>query len=269
MNTEVLFDPLFRVPFLVGLLLALVLPLLGVLLRMRDEWLAALGLAHLAGASGLLGMAAGIPVVGGAALGAVAGALVKSLRQLSGNTVYAVMILVGWATTLLVAANTALGGVLGHALVEGQLYFAGVQHLAAAAAVAVLVALALPWLAPRLVHALLFPGQEKANRLPAWRWHVGFDVLVALAIAAGTGSLGLMAAFALAFVPPWVAFRLARDWRSCLWISVGFAVPAYVGAFACALVLDQPFGPVLVAVLVLVGAVLRAVVRQRTKGAAR
>lgn len=262
MSIDVLADPLFRVPFLVGLTLAVVLPALGVLLRLREEWLAALGLAHLAGASGLLGMAIQLPVVVGAALGAVAGAAVKNLWHVGGNTVYAMMILIGWAATLLVAGNTTLGSVMGHALVEGQLYFAGAQHLAAAVGIAVMAAVALPWLAPRLAHARLFPGEETANRQPSWQWHVGFDMLVALGIAVGTGSLGLMAAFALAFVPPWVAFRLSRDWRSCFRLSVGFAVPVYIVAFACALLLDQPFGPVLVAVLVLAGGVSRLAFNQ-------
>jgi zinc/manganese transport system permease protein len=263
LSLDILADPLFRVPFLVGLTLAAVLPLLGVLLRFREEWLAALGLAHLAGASGLLGMAIHLPVVAGAALGAMAGAAVKNFWRMGGNTVYAMMILVGWAATLLVAANTGLGSVMGHALVEGQLYFAGLQHLAAALIVAAVAVIAVPWLAPRLAHARLFPGEEVANRKPSWRWHVSFDMLVALAIAAGTASLGLMAAFALAFIPPWVAFRLSRDWRSCFWISVGFAVPSYIISFACALLFDQPFGPVLVAVLILLGGASRLILKQR------
>ena len=49
MNLELAFDPLFRMPFLVGLIMSAILPLLGNLLRLRDEWLAALGLAYLAG----------------------------------------------------------------------------------------------------------------------------------------------------------------------------------------------------------------------------
>ena len=43
MNFELIFDPLFRVPFLVGLIVSAVLPMLGNLLRLRDEWLAAYG----------------------------------------------------------------------------------------------------------------------------------------------------------------------------------------------------------------------------------
>ena len=48
MNVELIFDPVFRTPFAVGLLMSVLLPLLGNLLRLRDEWLAALGLGGLA-----------------------------------------------------------------------------------------------------------------------------------------------------------------------------------------------------------------------------
>jgi zinc/manganese transport system permease protein len=246
---DTLFDPLFQIPFAAGLLLALVLPLVGVLLRLRDEWLAALGLAQLAGAGGLVGLAAGIPAVLGAPLGALAGALLKSFGRFRGNTVYALMILAGWAATLLIAANTVLGSAMGHALVEGQLYFAGSAHLASALVYAAFAIALLPWMIPVLVRSRLFPSLETPGQRPA-RWHLGFDVLVALGMAIGTGTLGLMAAFALVFVPPWAAFRRASHWRACLAISAALGTLSYVLAFAAALLLDQPFGPVLVAVLV-------------------
>ena len=67
-----------------------------------------------------------------------------------------------------------------------------------------------------------------------------------------------MAAFALVFVPPWVAFRLASHWRACLAISVGLGVLTYVLAFATALLWDQPFGPTLVAVLIVLASLAMA-----------
>ena len=45
MNLDLLVDPLFRVPFLTGLLLAGLLPLIGMYLRLRGEWLE-IGRAH-------------------------------------------------------------------------------------------------------------------------------------------------------------------------------------------------------------------------------
>lgn len=241
-------DSLFLMPFLTGLPLVLLLPLLGNLLRLREEWLATLGLAHLAGAGGLAGMALHLPVVVGAPLGALLGAAIKT-RGGRGNSTYAVMILLGWALTLLIAANTALGDALAHALVDGQLYFASARELIAATLVGGLGLIALLGLSPRLIRAQLFPQHEVANRLPAWRWHLSFDLLVALAIAVGTATIGLMASFALVFLPAWIAFRLARDWRRGNWLAAGIGLGGYLIAFAAALLLDQPFGPVLVAVL--------------------
>ncbi|MGD2119681.1 MAG: metal ABC transporter permease [Chromatiales bacterium] len=249
-------DTLFLMPFVSGLLVAATLALVGVLLRLRDEWLAALGFAHLAGASALIGLAVQVPVVIGASVGAIGGAAIKSLGRFRGNTVYALMILGGWSVTLLVAANTTLGSVLGHAMVEGQLYFAGISHLIAALVLVFVTGAGIYWLMPIVIRDRFFPGQDDANRQPVWRWHLGFDLIAALGMAVATATVGLMAAFALVFVPPWLAFRLARHWKQVLMISIGFSMTAYILAFMLALRLDQPFGPILVAVSLLAAGLL-------------
>lgn len=243
-------DSLFVVPFFAGLAAAVLLPLVGNLLRLRDEWLATLGFAHLAAAAGLVGMAFALPVVWGAPLGALAAAGLKHASGSRSNSAYGLMILAGWSAGLLVAANTPLGEALAHAVVDGQLYFAGWPELAVAAGLALAALPAVRWLAPRLVRARLFPEDEVANRLPAWRWHLGFDVLAALSIAAATATVGLMAAFALVFVPAWIAHRRAEGWRAANRWGVAAGVGTYLLAFALALRLDQPFGPVLAGLLV-------------------
>jgi zinc transport system permease protein len=155
---------------------------------------------------------------------------------------------------MLAAANTQVGDALGHALVDGQLYFARGAELGAALMLAALTGLALPWLGPRLLRARIFPRHERANCLPAWRWHLGFDLLAALGMAVGTATLGLMGAFALVLVPAWVAFRVAPGWRWTLALAALLGIGVYLGAFALALGLDQPFGPLLVlALFVLAG----------------
>jgi zinc transport system permease protein len=68
-----------------------------------------------------------------------------------------------------------------------------------------------------------------------------------------------MAAFALVFIPAWVAFRVAGSWRSTLTWSLLLSTAAYTGSFALAIVSDQPY-PVLVAALLVVGSG-RAIVR--------
>lgn len=246
---------LFVIPFFAGLAVALLLPLVGNLLRLRDEWLATLGLAHLAAATGLMGMAFAIPPIWGAPLGALAGAGVKHFSGSRGHSVYGLMILVGWSAGLLVAANTVLGDALAHAVVDGQLYFAGWRELWIDLLLLLAALPLLRRLTPRLIAARLFPEREVANRLPVWRWHLGFDLLAAVAIATATATVGLMAAFALIFVPAWLAFRFAPDWRRAGLIAGAIGAGSYVLAFALALLLDQPFGPVLAAVLALAAAV--------------
>lgn len=244
-------DSLFVVPFFAGLTLALLLPLVGNLLRLRDEWLATLGLAHLAGAGALAGTALHLSNFIGALAGALAGAGAKQASGGRSNSGYGLMILAGWALTLLIAANTALGEALAHALIDGQLYFAGLRELIIDGILLVCALPALKWLAPRLIAARFFPERERANAMPTWRWHLGFDLLAALAIAAGTATFGLMASFALIFVPPWIAFRRAPDWRRAQWLAAGLGVAGHCLAFWLALTFDQPFGPVLVVVFVI------------------
>lgn len=249
MDLSTLTDPIFRLPLAVGLLLACVLPLLGALLMLRDEWLAALGFAHLAAAGALLGLAVGLPALLGGIAAAAGGAVTKGAGRISGNAAYGFMILTGWAVLLLVAANSGHGEQLGQALVEGQLYFAGPMDLGGAILLVLICTVTLPWLMPRLLRARLLPQHEVANRLPSRRWHLGFDLLVAGGMAVATASVGLMAAFALVLVPAWIAFRVATGWRWTLIWSAAVGVLCYLVGFAAALLLDQPFGPTVVLVL--------------------
>lgn len=246
-----LFDPLFRLPLLAGLVVALLLPLLGCYLRLREEWLAALGLAHVAAACHLLGSALQLPLLLSGAGGALLAVALKQGLKREGNGGYALMMLGGWAALFLAAANTTLGEALAHALSDGQLYFASRQQLAALLLAGAATLVLLPWWRRRLLRARFFPAHEAANRLPAWRWHLSFDLAVALLLALATGVVGLMGAFALVFLPPWLAFRLAPHWQAGLLIAAGVGVTGYLVAFVLALRYDQPFGPVLVGVLLL------------------
>jgi hypothetical protein len=50
-----------------------------------------------------------------------------------------------------------------------------------------------------------------------------------------------------------VAFRVAGSWRSTLTWSLLLGSAAYTGSFALAIIFDQPYGPMLVAALLVVG----------------
>ena len=250
-----MFDELFLLPFLTGLVFAVLLPVLGCYLRLRDEWLAALAYAHVAAAGALLALVVGLPpLAGGLGLAGMVGAGKQVLaRRLNAGAGYASLLLAGWAVSVLLAANQPMAERLGHALFDGQLYFSDPQQLATAGVALLLSFVALFRLSRQLLLAKVYPDLFRLRRLPGRLIHGGFDVLAALGLALGTMSLGVMGAFALVFVPPWLAFRRAANWRSGLLWAILIGLVAYLVAFALALLLDQPFGPVLALILVLLG----------------
>lgn len=235
---------LFLLPFLTGLALVLILPVLGAYLRLRNEWLAALSYPHVAAAGALLATLLGGPaMLGGMLAAGVAGGGKRFVaRRLSGDASYALLLLASWATSILVTANEPLAERLGHALFDGQLYFSGLAHALWAAGAALLAAWVLFKLSRLLLLARLYPDFFASRGLRSWSIDVGFDLLVALFLALATLLLGVMATFTLVFVPPWLAFRRQSDWRSGLRFALGFSVLAYLLGFAVALHFDQPFG---------------------------
>lgn len=250
-----LFTGLFLVPFFTGLAVALVLPVLGCYLRLRHEWLAALAYPNVAAAGALAALAAGLPLaVGGvgAAVGAVALKRLAASR-LGQAAAFALFLIVGWAVAVLFAANLPMAERLGHALFDGQLYFTDGTHLALAILCLVVVLPTLAWLSRRLLLAQIYPHHCRLRGLASWPVHLGFDLLVVVALAVATMSLGVMGAFALAFVPAWVAFARAPNWRRGIAFALAHGAGAYAFAFGLALYFDQPFGPVLALLLAVTG----------------
>ena len=243
MNFALVFDPLFQVPFLTGLAFAVLLPLLGMYLRLRGEWLAALALAQVASAGALTAAVFGAPMAAGGAVAALAAAAVKSAARRAAENAYMLMLLVGWSVSVLCVANAPVAEGLGHALFDGQLYFTDKTHLWLAAGALAVGAPALNALSRPLLLAHFFPDFFRARGLSERRHRLAFDCLAALALALATTSIGVMAAFALIALPSYVAFRRGRDWRRALAMATATGVLCYTFAFALALALDQPFGP--------------------------
>lgn len=251
-------NELFLVPFLTGLGLAILLPLLGCYLRLRDEWLAALAYSHIAAAGALLALVAGLaPMIGGLAAAGLAGAGKRLFaRRLSGGASYALLLLGGWSVAVLLAANQPLAERLGHALFDGQLYFAGSEQLWSVFVSGGLGLLILRLLSQHLLLAHVYPDFFRAQGLKAWPIQSGFDLLAALLLALATMNMGVMGAFALVFIPPWLAFRRGRNWRNGLWMALLIGILSYSAAFIAALLLDQPFGPLLALLLISLGLII-------------
>lgn len=250
MNWGAALDPLFVTPFLTGLLFAAVLPVLGMYLRLREEWLAALSFAQLAAAGSLLFAILEWPVLAGGLAASGTAAAFKSWLSKTGNNGYALLMVGGWAVALLTLANVPAADHLGHALFDGQLYFTGPEHLWSMVVYGVIAVAALRRLSRSLLLERVFPGYLRANDQAPARAHLIFDVLIATGLALATAAIGVMAAFALVFVPTMIAYRVGRSWRGAMITAALVSVAAYVTAFEVALVEDQPFGPVLVLTMV-------------------
>lgn len=238
---------LFLVPFLAGLCLALLLPVLGCYLRLHDEWLAALSYSHVAAGGALLAMLAGVPAPAGGLLAAATAALAKRplATRLGQASVFPLLLLAGWAAGMLVAANHPLAERVGSALFDGQLYFADIPRLLWLLAASCGGLLLLRRLSRGLLLSRLYPDHFRLRGEAAWPLQGGFDLLAALLLALATTTLGVMATFALVFVPPWLTFRRAGGWRRGLRLTVLIGAAIYLVAFVAALALDQPFGPLL------------------------
>jgi zinc transport system permease protein len=248
-NFSALADPLFRLPFVTGLMFALVLPVLGMYLRLREEWLAALAFAQVAAAGSLASSILGLPPQAGALSLTCGAAAVKGWIARAGNNGYALLMIVGWASAILMLSNVPIAEHLGHALFDGQLYFTGIGQLVISLVFLGTTATLLPWLSRGLLLERMFPDFFRASGLSALRYHLIFDLLIAAGLALATSSIGVMASFGLVFVPSMIAYRVGPSWKVSVIIAASFSLACYLVAFAAALVFDQPFGPVLVITL--------------------
>jgi len=242
-------DPMFRWPLLTGVTFAALLPILGMYLRLREEWLAALAFAQVAAAGSLGGAIVGLPPQVGALACACSASACKGWIAKTGNNGYALLMISGWAAAILMLANVPIAEHLGHALFDGQLYFTGITHLVFGAAFLIVVAAVMPWLSRKLLLERMFPDFFRASGLSSRKFHLIFDLLVAAGLGLATASIGVMGAFGLVFVPSMIAYRLGPSWRGALWTAVALSLLAYGAAFVLAFSIDQPFGPILVFVL--------------------
>jgi len=240
---------LFRVPFITGLLLTVVITLTGAWLRLREEWLAALGLPHIAAAGGVLGTLIGLPVTLSAFLATGTAAGVKALATKASNSHFALMLILGWGAALMLAANSYQGEMIGEGLLRGQIYFSTLAHLFAAIALGLVVLGTFSWLNRRLLTQRFFPDHHSANGIARWPHELVFAAILVTAVVLGTLALGALPAFALFFVPSWVAFGLAAGWKQGLILSLIIGLSTYIAAFLLAILMDQPFGPTLTLLL--------------------
>jgi zinc transport system permease protein len=243
---------LFWRPALIGALLAILLPLFGLVLRLRHEYWAALAYGQLGAAGALGALALGYPPLLGGFVASLAAAGAKyplEKRLMTTGLLFPLLFILGWSVCQLLMGN--LPGLERHgaALFEGQLYFVGAEMLPCAALMLAVGVIFIRRKGGDLLLAHLYPVHFHAQERPVWPVRVGFDLLVAAALALSVKSLGVMGAFALIFIPPWIVCAFSPSWRAAHIAAPVLSFLAYALAFTLALIYDQPFGPMLAFVL--------------------
>jgi len=251
---SILFDELFRIPLIGGALLAVSLPLLGAYLRMRSEWLAALGLSNMAAAGAALAVVLHLPVllVSFVVVAICSGlklVLIHTGSKRRGNDYYAFLIIFGWSLLILFSSLGHDALVLAQSLVDGQLFFIDSSKLILTLSFVVLLIVILPLISRKLLIERFFLDYFSANLASPWPHRILFELLVIIAVVISTTSIGVMSTFALMFIPPLIAFTFINGWKVAILLSSIIGLVSYLGSFVLALTLDLPFGPTQVIVL--------------------
>ena len=239
-------DSIFYLPLLTGSIAAILLAWCGLLLRLRNESLAALSYAQAGGLGMVAAPLLGVATLPGALLGATAAALLKPWLARSADGLI-VLLLATWGLSLLLLANLPSGEHVGRMMIDGQLYFTRLEHTLGLAIGLALASVLLPGLTRSIQRERLFPAHP-VSRMQ----NLNIELLLAGSLALAAASLGVMAAFALAFLPARIAFRLSSRWARALLLALTLGLAAHLSAFFLALHFDQPYGPVLT--LTLLGA---------------
>ena len=259
MNEWLWLDPLFRLPLWTGLCAGMVLPLLGVLLHSRREWLAALGVSHVSAAAQLLGTVWHWGVWAIMGFSTVCAVAIQAVLLRRGNLGYALMMLLGWAAVYVLAANSAVGESFAHAMTDGQLLLVSPSLASVLFGVSLLLCVLLPTLLKVLLAQVFFPLNAALNRSRFVYWQALFYGLTALLLTVCAASLGLMASFALVLITPLLAFRLCRSMRTALYCAALLGGLAELASFVLSVQYDQPFGGVLVLILLACWGVIESV----------
>ena len=258
--------------FIVGVLLALIIPLIGVTVVLRRLSMLGDALSH----TSLAGVAAGLllnvnPVFGASVFGAAFG--IEGIRRRFPR--YAEL-----SISVMLSAGVGLAGVLSgftknaanfNSFLFGSIVAISDAELYSVAAVSLLVLLASVLLYKELFSIALDERAARLSGVPVNVVSTIFTMLTAVTVAIAARTVGALIVSSMMVLPVACAMQLARSYRGTVWASIGFAelftisglVIAYYGGL-------KPGGTiVLMGVVCLIGILIvkSAVERRQTKKA--
>jgi ABC-type Mn2+/Zn2+ transport system permease subunit len=238
-------DPITRRALAEVLILALALGPLGVWVLLHRQAYAAESLSHGLLPGLVLAALAGIPLVLGAAGGALvaAGAIALAGRdeRIGGDVGVAVAVSTLFGLGALLALAPDAPPRLEELLFGDLLGISGAD-LAAAAGLALAVAVALAAIHRPLALTSFDPPAARSLGAPAARWQAALLALLGLGTVAAAPGLGSLLLVALVIAPAAAALRITRRLPAVLALAAGLAVAAGVGGLALSYYADLAAG---------------------------
>jgi ABC-type Mn2+/Zn2+ transport system permease subunit len=238
-------DPITRRALAEVLILALALGPLGVWVLLHRQAYAAESLSHGLLPGLVLAALAGIPLVLGAAGGALvaAGAIALAGRdeRIGGDVGVAVAVSTLFGLGALLALAPDAPPRLEELLFGDLLGISGAD-LAAAAGLALAVAVALAAIHRPLALTSFDPPAARSLGAPAARWQAALLALLGLGTVAAAPGLGSLLLVALVIAPAAAALRITRRLPAALALAAGVAVAAGVGGLALSYYADLAAG---------------------------
>ncbi|MEO8690781.1 MAG: metal ABC transporter permease [Solirubrobacteraceae bacterium] len=238
-------DPITRRALIEVLILALALGPLGVWVLLHRQAYAAESLSHGLLPGLVLAALAGIPLVLGAAGGALvaAGAIALAGRdeRLGGDVGVAVAVstLFGLGAMLAIAPDAPPRL---EELLFGDLLGISGADLAAAAGLALAVAAALAAIHRPLALSAFDPPAARSLGAPAGRWQAALLALLGVGTVAAAPGLGSLLLVALVIAPAAAALRITRRLPAALALAAALAIAAGVGGLALSYYADLAAG---------------------------
>ncbi len=238
-------DPITRRALIEVLILALALGPLGVWVLLHRQAYAAESLSHGLLPGLVLAALAGIPLVLGAAGGALvaAGAIALAGRdeRIGGDVGVAVAVstLFGLGAMLAIAPDAPPRL---EELLFGDLLGISGADLAAAAGLALAVAAALAAIHRPLALSAFDPPAARSLGAPAGRWQAALLALLGVGTVAAAPGLGSLLLVALVIAPAAAALRITRRLPAALALAAALAIAAGVGGLALSYYADLAAG---------------------------
>lgn len=251
--------------FLTGLGVSLLLGIGGAGLMLRGSVWQALAVSQWSAVGGVLASIIAWPVMTVAALTAGLSLVIVQVKRNSEQWPLG-LFLVGSATVLLLAGNFAQAELSAASWAEGQLYFVTSTLALSAALITGSALLTLPFFFQQWLRLQAQPDQGTFPKPNGWRL-IAEAVWWTAIIVLATATVGSIATLAFLLFPAWIAALVSRNAVQFVCFAALFSVLGYLIAWTLALVLDQPFAPVLILTLCLLSSFVasaRALVSYRS-----